>query len=72
MLLKKLTGIFRPMKNPHQGKWVYCYLPSIDDKVQIYGETINYWLVHHERRLVVKSACSSTPSTKAKAVKRPR
>lgn len=71
-MLQKLTGIFRPMKNPNSGKWVYCYLPSIDEKVQIRGETINYWLVNHERGLVVKSACSTTPTTKVKAVKRPR
>lgn len=71
-MLKNLSGIFRPMKNPNSGKWVYCYLPSIDSTVQIHGETINYWLVHHDRKLVVKSACSSTPTTKAKAVRRPR
>jgi hypothetical protein len=60
------------MKSPNNGKWVYCYLPSINEKLQIRGETINYWLVEHERKLVVKSACTMSPTTKERAVRNPR
>jgi len=73
MLLKLLRRSSSTLKkNPNQGKWVYCYLPSINQPVKIMGETINYWLVEHERGLVVKSACTTKPTTKARAVQKPR
>ncbi len=58
--------------SPHRNKWVYCYLPSVLERVKIVGESINYWLVDHEADRVLKSACSSVPTTKAKAVRRVR
>ncbi len=56
---------------PEKGKWVYCYQPNVQSPVKIVGQTINYWIVDHTKERVLKSACSSTPSTKAKAVRRP-
>ena len=57
---------------PHRGKWVYCYLPSVQGRVKIVGESINYWVVDPSPTRVLKSACSSVPTTKAKAVRRAR
>jgi len=68
---QKSNAIFRPMTSPHRNKWVYCYLPSVQGKVKIVEESINYWVVTGGGR-VLKSACSSVPTTKAKAVRRVR
>ena len=57
---------------PHRNKWVYCYLPSVQERVKIVGESVNYWVVDHSAARVLKSACSTVPTTKAKAVRRVR
>lgn len=59
-------------KIPWKGKWVYCYLPRVDCAVKILDQGSNYWVVDHPHERVVKCACSSTPSTKLKAVRNPR
>lgn len=59
-------------ESPHQDKWVFCYQPNVLATVKIVGETTNYWIVDHPVARVLKSACSSVPTTKAKAVKRGR
>lgn len=56
----------------HRGKWVWCYLPSINSRVKILDETRAHWIVDHPKKMVVKCACSSTPTTKEKAVRNPR
>lgn len=74
-MLPKLQGKFGSTlktANPHRNKWVFCYLPAVQERVKIVGETVNYWLVEHPAERVVKSACSTVPTTKAKAVRRVR
>ena len=62
----------RKTMSPHRNKWVYCYLPSVQERVKIVGESVNYWVVDHTPARVLKSACSTVPTTKAKAVRRVR
>jgi hypothetical protein len=65
-------------KNPHLGKWVYCYMPDVGCAVRIHGESVNYWIVElpgeqvMEERRVLKAACTTNPTTRVKAVRNPR
>ena len=68
----KTTSKKTATRSRHHGKWVYCYLPSVDGRVRIVGETRSHWIVDHPKEMVVKCACSTTPSTKIKAVRNPR
>lgn len=61
-----------PAKVPWKGKWVYCYQPNVDCAVKIVGQSVNYWVVDHVYERVLKCACSTTPSTRIKAVRNPR